>query len=168
LISFTCCFQCLVQSRKANFDASHELEELLLEDNPLKAKRRKEQDISNLSAEMRQMEEQCVMGSLFAPLYLFSLVIVIRFTNYDFKKMQRRSYYPQNQIVSTMTATSSTGINSSRPVTPGNDQYPEHQVQIGTNGAAVDADAVPNEYGETERYEGIPMSKVISEKDYRT
>lgn len=45
-------------NKKANFDASHELEELLLEDNPLKARHRKQQDINNLSAEMRQMEEQ--------------------------------------------------------------------------------------------------------------
>jgi hypothetical protein len=53
----------LPQSKKANFDASHELEELLLEDNPLKAKQRKvNQD--NLSAEMRQMEEQYVAGVL--------------------------------------------------------------------------------------------------------
>ncbi|EIW58698.1 kinase-like protein [Trametes versicolor FP-101664 SS1] len=91
-------------NKKANFDASHELEELLLEDNPLRAKQRKERDISSLSAEMRQMEEQ--------------------FTPYDFKKMHRRSYYPQTQIVSTVTATSSTGPSSSRPVTPmtiGND-----------------------------------------------
>lgn len=50
-----------MQSKKANFDASHELEELLLEDNPLKARQRKVQDINNLSAEMRQMEEQCVV-----------------------------------------------------------------------------------------------------------
>jgi serine/threonine kinase 32 len=35
------------------------LEELLLEDNPLKAKQRKANQ-DNLSAEMRQMEEQCV------------------------------------------------------------------------------------------------------------
>lgn len=48
------------QNKKANFDASHELEELLLEDNPLRAKQRKERDISSLSAEMRQMEEQYV------------------------------------------------------------------------------------------------------------
>ena len=46
-----------VQRNKANFDASHELEELLLEDNPLKAKARKANQ-DNLSAEMRQMEEQ--------------------------------------------------------------------------------------------------------------
>ncbi|KAG1723721.1 kinase-like domain-containing protein [Suillus paluster] len=90
-------------SKKANFDASHELEELLLEDNPLKAKARKTRDVSTLSAEMRQMEEQ--------------------FASYDFKKMLRRSYYPQNQqIVSTITATSSTGgLVASRPVTPATD-----------------------------------------------
>jgi len=48
-----------IQAKKANFDASHELEELLLEDNPLKAKARKANQ-DNLSAEMRQMEEQSV------------------------------------------------------------------------------------------------------------
>ena len=53
-------FAFIEQSKKANFDASHELEELLLEDNPLKARQRKVQDINNLSAEMRQMEEQYV------------------------------------------------------------------------------------------------------------
>jgi hypothetical protein len=46
-----------VQAKKANFDASHELEELLLEDNPLKAKARKANQ-DNLSDEMKQMEDQ--------------------------------------------------------------------------------------------------------------
>jgi serine/threonine kinase 32 len=46
-----------VQPKKPNFDASVELEELLLEDNPLKAKTRKANQ-NNLSPEMRQMEEQ--------------------------------------------------------------------------------------------------------------
>ena len=47
------------QSKKANFDATHELEELLLEENPLKARKRKEnQDPANLSPDMRTMEEQ--------------------------------------------------------------------------------------------------------------
>lgn len=46
-------------SKKANFDATHELEELLLEDNPLKARKRDEKrDINTLSPELRQMEEQ--------------------------------------------------------------------------------------------------------------
>jgi serine/threonine kinase 32 len=87
-------------SKKANFDATHELEELLLEDNPLKARKRNpNQDVNALSAELRQLDEQ--------------------FTTYDFRKMHRRSYYPHNQqIVSTMTATSSIGVSASRPSTP--------------------------------------------------
>ncbi|TBU30711.1 kinase-like protein [Dichomitus squalens] len=114
-------------NKKANFDASHELEELLLEDNPLRAKQRKERDIASLSAEMRQMEEQ--------------------FTPYDFKKMQRRSYYPQTQIISTVTATSSTGP-TSRPVTPmtiGNDggqEYPFNQKHIESGIGIVESPVV--------------------------
>lgn len=106
-----------LQSKKANFDASHELEELLLEDNPLKAKQRKNRDVNLLSAEMRQMEEQYGAFS-FPP--LASQSFIFRFTSYDFKKMQRRSYYPSNQqIVSSITATTSTsGLPTSRPVTP--------------------------------------------------
>lgn len=96
-------------SNKANFDATFELEELLLEDNPLKARKRNpNQDINALSAEMRQLEEQ--------------------FSHYDHDKMKRRSYYPTNQhIVSTITATSSTANGqASRPVTPSaDDQIPD-------------------------------------------
>lgn len=69
---------------KANFDATYDLEELLLEDNPLRARERKMQDVTALSSEMRQLEEQ--------------------FTSYDFLKMNRRSYYPQSQqLVSSNT-----------------------------------------------------------------
>lgn len=51
----------VVQSKKANFDASHELEELLLEDNPLKAKKRNEhQDFKTMAPDVREMEEQYV------------------------------------------------------------------------------------------------------------
>ncbi|THH02700.1 hypothetical protein EW026_g221 [Hermanssonia centrifuga] len=133
--------QALRASKKANFDASHELEELLLEDNPLKARQRKVQDINNLSVEMRQMEEQ--------------------FASYDFKKMQRRSYYPQNQqIVSTVTATSSTGVVSSRPVTPAT--------------ISGDADIVHSDnYGHKPSHEtiemdsrAIPMDEIDNEKAY--
>ncbi|ORX87365.1 kinase-like protein [Anaeromyces robustus] len=48
-------------SKRANFDATHELEELLLEDNPLKAKPRKKDhkpDDQPLTKEQRMMEEQ--------------------------------------------------------------------------------------------------------------
>lgn len=61
-----CNTQFYLQSKKANFDASHELEELLLEDNPLKAKQRKANQ-DNLSAEMRQMEEQYVAFGFHLP-----------------------------------------------------------------------------------------------------
>ena len=87
-----------------------------MEDNPLKAKTRKANQ-DNLSVEMRQMEEQWVH------FYMFSFSYVkrdSRFTSYDFKKMQRRSYYPHNHLISTATATSS-GLASSRPGTPAND-----------------------------------------------
>lgn len=71
---------------KANFDATYDLEELLLEDNPLRARERKVHDVNTLSVELRQLEEQ--------------------FTPYDFMNMHRRSYYPQNQIVSSVTGAS--------------------------------------------------------------
>lgn len=108
-----------MQSKKANFDASHELEELLLEDNPLKAKQRKPRDVNSLSAEMRQMEEQYGVSSLHFS-YSSQHCFTSRFTSYDFRKMQRRSYYPHNQqIVSSITATTSTGgLVASRPTTP--------------------------------------------------
>lgn len=73
-----------------------------MEDNPLKARKRNpNQDINNLSAEYRQMEEQ--------------------FTPYDFRKMMRRSYYPLNnpQLISNVkSASSSGGLSPSRPNTP--------------------------------------------------
>jgi len=123
-------------SKKANFDASHELEELLLEDNPLKAKQRKANQ-DNLSAEMRQMEEQ--------------------FTPYDFKKMHRRSYYPHNQhIVSTVTASESTGaLVASRPATPATTDQRSDRATVRQNGhAAFDSADSPM------------REKVMSEKEH--
>ena len=61
-------------SKKANFDATHELEELLLEDNPLKAKKRNgNADFDALPPEMRQMEEH--------------------FLPFDHLKQRRKSYF---------------------------------------------------------------------------
>lgn len=60
-------------SKKANFDATHELEELLLEDNPLKAKKRGGADLDSLPPEMRQMEEY--------------------FLPFDHLKQRRKSYF---------------------------------------------------------------------------
>ena len=65
------------------------------------------------------MEEQYVVTRLNPPPVHFAHHSH-RFTIYDFRAMRRRSYYPQNQqIVSTVTATSSSGMVASRPVTPG-------------------------------------------------
>jgi len=44
---------------KGNFDPAHELEEILLDDNPLRAKRRTK-EFDTMSPEMKRMEEQCV------------------------------------------------------------------------------------------------------------
>jgi serine/threonine kinase 32 len=127
------------------------LEELLLEDNPLKAKARKANQ-DNLSAEMRQMEEQYVL-ILLNRIYA-SNISRQRFTSYDFKKMQRRSYYPHNQhIISTATGTSS-GMASSRPGTPANDLRAENGITIAGNSLdGGDSDAIRAE-------------KLHSEKDY--
>lgn len=66
-----------MQSKKANFDATHELEELLLEDNPLKAKKRDpKRDISTLEPVFVKMEE--------------------KFGVYDYTKMRRKSYFRTN------------------------------------------------------------------------
>ncbi|KAG0254232.1 hypothetical protein BG011_005879 [Mortierella polycephala] len=57
-------------SKRANFDATHELEELLMEDNPLKAKKRVQPTPeTELSVEMQMMED--------------------KFLVYDFTKMRR-------------------------------------------------------------------------------
>ncbi|EIM20107.1 kinase-like protein [Wallemia mellicola] len=64
-------------SKKANFDATHELEELLLEDNPLKAKKRDpKRDISTLEPVFVKMEE--------------------KFGVYDYTRMRRKSYFRAN------------------------------------------------------------------------
>ncbi|KAG6899874.1 hypothetical protein C0993_005844 [Termitomyces sp. T159_Od127] len=95
-------------AKKANFDASHELEELLLEDNPLKAKARKANQ-DNLSAEMRQMEEQY---ALFLPSVSHANAAKIH-----------------DHLISIATGTSS-GMASSRPATPANDLRAENGIVI--------------------------------------
>jgi serine/threonine kinase 32 len=108
----------LYQVSKPNFDVSHELEELLLEERPLKVKRRKpNRDLSSLSPELRQMEEQYACLSV---LKHFQSLISTRFTAYNFQKTRRQTYYPFNQeIVSSITSlTSDLDMESSRPPTP--------------------------------------------------
>jgi len=139
-------------SKKANFDSTHELEELLLEDNPLKARKRKiNQDTTTLSAEMRQMEEQ--------------------FTTYDFRHSHRRSYYPHNQqIASQVTAASSTAFIASRPETP---NPGGEDVKVSTKGHAAEAGGSSTDgHGaaeagvETQRSDAVPMHELAGEKQY--
>ncbi|MBW0522845.1 hypothetical protein O181_062560 [Austropuccinia psidii MF-1] len=68
-------------SKKANFDATHELEELLLEDNPLKAKKRNPNlNFDTMSEDFRIMEEN--------------------FLVYDHSKMARRAWFGDQSTVS--------------------------------------------------------------------
>ncbi|GAC99651.1 hypothetical protein PHSY_007254 [Pseudozyma hubeiensis SY62] len=88
-------------SKKANFDATHELEELLLEDNPLKAKKRSgNADLDSLPVEMRQMEEH--------------------FLPFDHLKQRRKSYFrgtrsgvPATQATAAATASPATAAGAS-------------------------------------------------------
>ncbi|SCV67834.1 BQ2448_5445 [Microbotryum intermedium] len=65
-------------SKKANFDATHELEELLLEDNPLKARKRNPNlDVAAMSADYRTMEQN--------------------FTPYDFTRQPRKSWFVSDE-----------------------------------------------------------------------
>lgn len=86
------------QSKKANFDATHELEELLLEDNPLKARKRNPNvDISQLSDDLRTMEEN--------------------FTVYDYTKQPRRNHFTTKGLKDhgTITQTSSQTATANHP-----------------------------------------------------
>ncbi|KAK0547819.1 hypothetical protein OC846_003815 [Tilletia horrida] len=66
-------------SKRANFDATHELEELLLEDNPLKARRRQQgRDPSTMTPDMRKMEEH--------------------FLPFDHLKQKRRSFFKRRGV----------------------------------------------------------------------
>jgi len=84
-------------AKRDNYNPTHELERLLLdEDTPRARKRDPKRIVENLSPEMRMLEED--------------------FLNYDFKASQRRSYYPTNpHTVTSITMNSSA---QSRPVTP--------------------------------------------------
>ncbi|GAA5975855.1 hypothetical protein JCM10908_005303 [Rhodotorula pacifica] len=80
-------------SKKANFDATHELEELLLEDNPLKARKRNPNlDVSELSADYRMMEQH--------------------FLPYDYLRQPRKTWF-----VDETGQAASTGVSSTTPLT---------------------------------------------------
>ncbi|KAF8930291.1 hypothetical protein BGZ52_001231 [Haplosporangium bisporale] len=72
-------------SKRANFDATHELEELLMEDNPLKAKKRAQTSPeTELSIEMQLMEDKFII--------------------YDFTKVKRSHSLNRGKIMRTGTS----------------------------------------------------------------
>ncbi|GFZ46109.1 hypothetical protein JCM24511_04355 [Saitozyma sp. JCM 24511] len=103
-------------SKRANFDATHELEELLLEENPLKARKRKEgQDVATMSPEFRMMEEH--------------------FKVFDYTRAQRRSYYqPANNAQTTSSGTTGTTGTSATAVSSGELEPAKHLVSAGHPG----------------------------------
>ncbi|KAG0374082.1 hypothetical protein BGX24_010875, partial [Mortierella sp. AD032] len=71
-------------SKRANFDATHELEELLMEDNPLKAKKRAQTTPeTELSTEMQMMEDKFIV--------------------YDFTKVKRSHSISRGRIIRPVT-----------------------------------------------------------------
>lgn len=76
---------------KGNFDPAHELEEILLEDNPLRAKRRTK-EFETMSPEMKRMEEQ------FLP-YNFRHTIVERSSSSDITAVPHRPVSPGTPVI---------------------------------------------------------------------
>lgn len=50
----------LLQDKKLNFDFAHELDEYMAPSELLTHQKRKHRDVTKLSKEMRQLEEECV------------------------------------------------------------------------------------------------------------
>ncbi len=84
--------------------------------------------------------------------------VACRFTTYDFRKMSRRSYCPPEQVISQVTATTSTGFTPSRPVTPAPN---DHEGTLGGDNVVIlrsstDANEITEIQGRTvDDYEGI-------------
>jgi serine/threonine kinase 32 len=94
------------------------------------------------------------------PVFLDSALISSRFTSYDFKKTQRRSYYPHNEhTTSTVTATSS--IMESRPVTPVPHDLGLDSVQ-GADGTHHNGTPI-SDYNDIT---SLRLEKMVSEKEY--
>ncbi|GAA5998400.1 serine/threonine-protein kinase [Rhodotorula paludigena] len=105
-------------SKKANFDATHELEELLLEDNPLKARKRNPNlDLSELSADYRLMEQH--------------------FLPYDYLRQPRKTWF----VLDEAGTSAAQGV-SSPTITGTSSHDPSTSLLRGAEPAAVHAGAV--------------------------
>jgi serine/threonine kinase 32 len=136
-----------LQSKKANFDATHELEELLLEDNPLKAKKRDEKrDIATLTPDMRQMEEH--------------------FLPFDHIKQVRRSYFKHSRRERVDRDGDSQSVSASSAAYTLADQPLAEMGQNGTVRGGVGANSATSSVGIPS---GIPHSAVpfASTSNYR-
>lgn len=75
---------------------SHEIDEFLMVEKPLThSKRKANLNLEKMKPELRQLEEQYVIIIHLTPCVL----ILYRFTVYNYTNMQRMSYYPHNQPV---------------------------------------------------------------------
>ncbi|GAA6000436.1 hypothetical protein JCM10207_008010 [Rhodosporidiobolus poonsookiae] len=117
-------------SKKANFDATHELEELLLEDNPLKARKRNPNlDVSQLSADYRLMEQH--------------------FLPYDYLRQPRKTYFVESD-----GTPAAAGVNPSSAGLPGAPAAPVHPNAIRIDEQPM-ADLTASRHGETVSLGGV-------------
>ncbi|KAK4701238.1 hypothetical protein P7C70_g4996, partial [Phenoliferia sp. Uapishka_3] len=103
-------------SKKANFDATHELEELLLEDNPLKAKKRNPNiDPAHLSNDYRLMEQRFVLipNPSLLSLPLPDPLPPSSFLPYDFLRNGRKSWFVGDGTAQPVDPTSSGSTSTS-------------------------------------------------------
>lgn len=93
--------------------------------------------------------------------------------------MNRRSYYPSNQVISQMTTTSSNGFISSRPETPNltEREYAElGHPSVNIRGMSMDSHdpletrgavrRLTDEYGGHYSMETVPMKSIVNEKEH--
>ncbi|GJJ73999.1 serine/threonine kinase 32 [Entomortierella parvispora] len=106
-------------SKRANFDATHELEELLMEDNPLKAKKRAQTSPdTELSSEMQMMEDKFIV--------------------YDFTKVKsKRSLSMSRRGSSTLSGSKSGGLARSVAATSSKSSLSPNTATTTTNTAAA-------------------------------
>lgn len=85
------------QSKSANFDISHEIDEFLLAEKALVATKRKANvDIDKLGPELRELETQCVpLCALYE--FLAQTRFLSSFRPYNFNSSERMSYYPREE-----------------------------------------------------------------------
>ena len=118
--------------QKANFDISHELDEFLMVERPLTATKRKQNvDLNKLKPEYRQLEEQYVLTS---HLKIRHTEFVSRFTNFDYTRPKRMSYYPHNQpLMVALTHEADGGVSIDMPRRSSQSQSQSNTLVVGVS-----------------------------------